>query len=202
MKKNVIRPAAALFASCLAAATMTACDGSASGSTSETVHLGAILPLTGDFSTYGGPLKQAAQLAVDRVNDAGGIEVDGKSYEIDLKVYDDATAPEKNIPQIFPQAVLRDQDPLLITAWNSANVAPFLKDNPVPVIDVLAATLEPPVNSLDDNIFLLRPYTPDIIPGVGAYLSDKFKVAKMAYLGPADRPRQRDLARQGRAVPG
>jgi branched-chain amino acid transport system substrate-binding protein len=184
MKKNLFRPAAALTAGCMAAAMLTACGGATGGSTSDTVRLGAILPLTGDFSTYGGPLKQAAELAVERVNEAGGIEVDGKSYDVELEVYDDATAAEKNIPQIFSQAVLRDQAPLLITAWNSANVAPFLEDNPVPVIDVLAATYEPPVNSLNENIFLLRPYTPDIIPGVGTYLSKEYKVEKMAYLGP------------------
>jgi branched-chain amino acid transport system substrate-binding protein len=184
MKKNLTRRVAALLGGGVAAATLAACGGASTGASGDTVQIGAILPLTGDFSTYGGPLKQAAELAVDRVNEAGGIEIDGKSYQVKLKVYDDATAPEKNIPQIFPQAVLRDQSPLLITAWNSANVAPFLEDNPVPVIDVLAATLEPPVNSLDENIFLLRPYTPDIVPGVGAYLARDFKVKKMAYLGP------------------
>lgn len=182
MTRNLTRKAA-LLALCVASTALTACGSGASAS-GDTVTIGAILPLTGDFSTYGGPLKQAAEMAVDRVNDDGGIKVDGKSYDLKLKVYDDATAPEKNIPQIFPQAVLRDRDPLLITAWNSANVAPFLKDNPVPVIDVLAATLEPPVNSLDDNIFLLRPYTPDIIPGVPHYLAEKHHVKKMAYLGP------------------
>jgi len=184
MIKRLLRPAAAGLSGCLAAVTLVGCGAASGGGSSDTVHLGAVLPLTGDFSTYGGPLKQAVELAVERVNADGGVQVDGESYEIDLKVYDDATAPEKNIPQIFPQAVLRDQNPLLITAWNSANVAPFLKDNPVPVIDVLAATFEPPVNSLDDNVFLLRPYTPDIIPGVGAYLSEQFGVNKMAYLGP------------------
>lgn len=182
MKKPPLRTSAAVAACCLLTTTLAACN--ASGSGSETVKVGAILPLTGDFSTYGGPLKQAAELAVERVNDAGGIEVDGTSYELELEVYDDATAPEKNIPQIFPQAVMRDQAPLLITAWNSANVEPFLEDNPVPVIDVLAATYEPPVNSLNENIFLLRPYTPDIIPGVGEYLSSEYDVSKMAYLGP------------------
>jgi ABC-type branched-subunit amino acid transport system substrate-binding protein len=88
------------------------------------------------------------------------------------------------MPSLFPQAVLRDGSPLLIAAWNSANIAPFLEDNPVPVIDVLAATYDPPVNSLDSNIFLLRPYTPDIVPGVGQFLADRPGAKSIAFLGP------------------
>jgi branched-chain amino acid transport system substrate-binding protein len=183
MKTQRIKLVAAIAAASLTSVGLAACGQGGEGG-SETVTIGAVLPITGGFSTYGGPLKQAAELAVDRVNEAGGIEIDGSKYTVKLKVYDDATTPEKSIPNIFPQAVLRDQVPVLMTAWNSANVAPFLKDNPVPVIDVLAATLEPPVNSLDKNIFLLRPYTPDIVPGVGNYLAEQFKVKKMAYLGP------------------
>jgi branched-chain amino acid transport system substrate-binding protein len=148
------------------------------------VTIGAILPLTGDFATYGGPIRQAADLAVERVNEAGGVTIGDRSYELKLRIYDDGTTPEKSMPSLFPQAVLRDESPLLITAWNSANVAPFLEDNPVPVIDVLAATYDPPVNSLDPDIFLLRPYTPDIIPGVGQFLADRFQAKTIAFLGP------------------
>ncbi|MGV9799838.1 ABC transporter substrate-binding protein [Mycobacterium sp. NPDC003449] len=146
--------------------------------------IGAVLPLTGDFATYGGPIRQAADLAVERINNSGGITIGGRSHDLRLRVYDDGTTPEKSMPSLFPQAALRDESPLLIAAWNSANIAPFLEDNPVPVIDVLAATYDPPVNSLDPNIFLLRPYTPDIVPGVGQYLNDRYHAKTIAFLGP------------------
>lgn len=180
MSNRVRRSFAALTAAALGVAALTACGGP---SDSE-VNLGAILPITGTYSTYGGPIRQAAEMAVERVNDSGGITVNDKTYTLKLQVYDDATTPAKSLPSVFPQAVLRDHSPLLIAAWNSANIAPFLKDNPVPVIDVLAATYEPPVNSLDDNIFLLRPYTPDIIPGVGHYLADNYNAKRIAFIGP------------------
>lgn len=164
----------------IGAAGVTGC-----GSNDESVvTIGAILPLTGDFATYGGPIRQAADLAVERVNESGGITIGGQARELRLRVYDDGTTPEKSIPSLFPQAVLRDGSPLLITAWNSANIAPFLEDNPVPVVDVLAATYDPPVNSLDPNIFLLRPYTPDIVPGVGQFLADHYQAKSIAFLGP------------------
>ncbi len=180
MRNRLRSVAVAITSVCVGAALVAGC----STRDQSTVTIGAILPLTGDFATYGGPIKQAADLAVERVNQAGGVTIGDRSYPLKLRVYDDGTTPEKSIPSIFPQAVLRDGSPLLIAAWNSANIAPFLEDNPVPVIDVLAATYDPPVNSLDPNIFLLRPYTPDIVPGVGQFLSDRYRAKTIAFLGP------------------
>ncbi|MDV3126982.1 ABC transporter substrate-binding protein [Mycobacterium sp. 21AC1] len=180
MTRRLRSIASAMVSVCVGAAAVAGC-----GATDDSaVTVGAVLPLTGDFATYGGPIRQAADLAVERVNASGGIRIGDRNYDLKLRVYDDATTPEKSMPSLFPQAVLRDGSPLLITAWNSANIAPFLEDNPVPVIDVLAATYDPPVNSLDPNIFLLRPYTPDIVPGVGQYLADHYHAKTIAFLGP------------------
>lgn len=181
MRSTLSRLVAGASAALLAVG-LAACGGGGDG----TVKIGAILPMTGSYSTYGGPLKQAAELAVERVNDQGGIKVGGTSHKVALKVYDDGTAYEKNIPQVFPQAVLRDRVPFLITAWSTYNVAPLLKSNPVPTVDVLAATWQPPVTSGDDHVFLLRPFTPDIIPGVPAYMQSKYQAKRIAYIGPDD----------------
>ncbi|WP_079127387.1 ABC transporter substrate-binding protein [Streptomyces sp. TP-A0874] len=181
MRSRLSRVAAAVAAAGL---LLSACGGSGGGAEGDTVKLGAILPLTGSFATYGKPLQQAAELAVERVNAAGGITVDGKAHKVELAVYDDGTAYAKNIPQVFSQAVLREQVPFLITAWSTYNVAPLLKANPVPTVDVLAATWQPSVTDLDDHIFLLRPFTPDIIPGVPAYMKKNYKADRIAYIGP------------------
>lgn len=178
---NQLRRVCAALAACVFATLMIA---GCAGRSGDEVNIGAILPLTGDFSTYGGPIRQAADMAVQQVNAAGGVAIGNKHYPIKLRVYDDGTTPAKSMSSLFPQAVLRDHSPLLISAWNSANIAPFLADNPVPVIDVLAATYDPPVNTLNKNIFLLRPFTPDIIPGVGHYLSEKFHAKRIAFIGP------------------
>jgi branched-chain amino acid transport system substrate-binding protein len=183
--RSTLFKVAASAAAALLAVGLTACGNAGPGG-DGTVKIGAILPLTGSFSTYGGPLRQAAELAVERVNAAGGIVVDGTAHQVSLAVYDDGTAYEKNIPQVFPQAVLRDQVPFLITAWSTYNVAPLLKANPVPTVDVLAATWQPPVTDGDDHIFLLRPFTPDIVPGVPAYMRQNYQAKRIAYIGPDD----------------
>src|SRR5262245_61492127 len=131
--RSTLFKATAAAAAALLAVGLAACGSGGSGG-DGTVKIGAILPLTGSFSTYGGPLRQAAELGVERVNAAGGIVVDGTAHQVELAVYDDGTAYEKNIPQVFPQAVLRDRVPFLITAWSTYNVAPLLKSNPVPTV--------------------------------------------------------------------
>jgi ABC-type branched-subunit amino acid transport system substrate-binding protein len=178
----------AIAAAALLAMGLSACGsgGGGGGGGGDTVKIGAILPLTGAYATYGKPLRQAAELAVERVNAAGGITAGGTAHKVELAVYDDGTAYAKNIPQVFPQAVLQDQVPFLITAWSTYNVAPLLKADPVPTVDVLAATWQPPVTDLDDHIFLLRPFTPDIIPGVPAYMKKNYDAKRIAYIGPDD----------------
>jgi ABC-type branched-subunit amino acid transport system substrate-binding protein len=37
------------------------------------IKIGTLLPLTGDLAAYGGPMQDAAQLAVKQVNESGGV---------------------------------------------------------------------------------------------------------------------------------
>lgn len=67
MKKTFRFLAAALVVMMLAM-TMAGC-----GSTSNEIVIGVTGPLTGDASTYGQSVVNAAQLAVDEINEAGGV---------------------------------------------------------------------------------------------------------------------------------
>ena len=51
-----------------------------SSSSGDTIKIGYVSPLTGDAATYGEPMYKAAQLAVDEINNNGGI--DGKNIEL------------------------------------------------------------------------------------------------------------------------
>lgn len=64
---------------------LVACNGQNGGNSNEdSVKIGAIGPLTGDVSIYGTSAMKGAELAVDEINEAGGIL--GK--EIDWTLYD------------------------------------------------------------------------------------------------------------------
>ena len=55
----------------------------------ETLKIGAIVTLSGPGSPWGQAMKNAAELAADKVNAGGGLEVAGKKYKVELVPYDD-----------------------------------------------------------------------------------------------------------------
>lgn len=56
--------------------------------------IGGMGPLTGDYSAYGKGVQNAAQIAVDEINAAGGVTVNGKNYTLELFFEDDMTDAE------------------------------------------------------------------------------------------------------------
>lgn len=65
-----------------------------SGSTGEkTLKIGASGPLTGDYAQYGNGVKNGAQLAIDEINAAGGIN----GVKLELNMQDDEGDPEKAV---------------------------------------------------------------------------------------------------------
>lgn len=59
----------------------------------EPIRIGAVLPLTGTFSVYGEQALKGAQLAVEQINQQGGIE----NRQIELIVRDNNTDPAKTV---------------------------------------------------------------------------------------------------------
>lgn len=71
----------------------TACTAGPGGS-DEPITIGATLPLTGPLQAFGTSLQAGYQLAVDEVNEAGGISIDGDSREVELVVQDNASTSD------------------------------------------------------------------------------------------------------------
>ncbi len=73
-------------------ATLVGCGNS--GSTSGNVFkIGGIGPTTGDAASYGTAVKNGIQIAVDEINEAGGIN----GYQIEYKFEDDECDAEKSV---------------------------------------------------------------------------------------------------------
>ncbi len=62
----------------------------AAGGGGDVIKVGGIGELTGDIPAVGASFKNAAEMAVKEVNDAGGLEVGGKKYKIELVMEDNA----------------------------------------------------------------------------------------------------------------
>lgn len=83
MKKGYLIFGIILIASML----LSACGG---GAKADTIKVGVIAELTGDIPAVGASSKNAAEIAVKEVNDAGGLTVGGKTYKIEMFVEDNA----------------------------------------------------------------------------------------------------------------
>ncbi|CAN5178151.1 ABC transporter substrate-binding protein [soil metagenome] len=55
----------------------------------EVLRIGAHVTLSGPGAVWGNAMKNSAELVVDKVNAAGGLEVGGKKYKVEIVAYDD-----------------------------------------------------------------------------------------------------------------
>lgn len=58
------------------------------------IRIGVIAPLTGDYAEVGALAKSTAEMAVQEVNDAGGLEIGKRKYTVVLVVEDNQSTPE------------------------------------------------------------------------------------------------------------
>ncbi|MEQ9327707.1 MAG: ABC transporter substrate-binding protein [Rhodospirillales bacterium] len=122
----------------------------------EPVRIGMIAGLTGRSADIGEASRNAVQLAVTEINNAGGI--DGRTVE--MFVRDDANNPEAGA------AAVRELHGLKVDAIIGPNVS-SIAEGMLPVIDELKVlTLSPTVSSVvfagrDDNFFRINWTTSD-----------------------------------------
>ena len=85
----------------------------------DTIKVGLIVELTGDMPGVGASSKNAAQLAVNEQNSAGGISIGGKPYQIELVVEDNASKAEQSVAAVNK---LITQDNVLATVGPNASL--------------------------------------------------------------------------------
>jgi len=83
----------------------------------DVIRLGMYMPLTGNSSTLGNGSYEAAQLAVKRINDAGGLL--GK--QVELICYDDQSSTEQAVKNVT-RLIQEDQVQGLIGSLHSGNI--------------------------------------------------------------------------------
>lgn len=94
-KRRTLTAIAALAAGSLMLAGCSAGGGSNGGEGGDSVIIGASLPLTGALQAFGTSLELGYQQAIDEVNAAGGIEIDGEKRTLELVVQDNASNGDK-----------------------------------------------------------------------------------------------------------
>lgn len=115
--------------------------GACGPSAPQTIKIGLNAELTGNIPVVGESCKNAALLAVKEVNDAGGLEVGGKKYKIELVIEDNEDKAES--------AAAAAQK--LATAGVLAMIGPNASRNAIPAAEVAESSGMPMISPWSTN---------------------------------------------------
>jgi len=107
--------------SVLAVAAMIFFPGCGNNSGSPTVKIGLIAEISGQIPAVGASCRNAALLSVKQINDAGGIDLGGKKYLIQLLVEDSASKADQ--AAVVTQKLITQDNVLAIIGPNSSGNA-------------------------------------------------------------------------------
>jgi branched-chain amino acid transport system substrate-binding protein len=161
----------------IAVPTLTSCGGGA-----KTIKIGLDVPMTGDIAYVGTQSQRAAEMMVADVNDAGGLDVGGVKYTLELIVEDNESKAES---ATAAATKLITQDEVL------AIIGPQSSKQAVPTGEVCNENETPMISpwSTNPNTTLNRPWVfracfldPFQGPVVANFVTNEFGFTKAAVL--------------------
>lgn len=180
--KTIRRAKPILFAMAVTAFGM----GSAAA---DEIRLGFIGPLTGQIAELGQAMQNAAQLAVDQANEAGGVEIGGDTYTLTLSNGDtEGTVAERAVAAV-QRLIQFDQVEGMVGNAISTNVLaeiPIIQNFRVPYINSVGKAVSIPERIAAENltyVFQLSPTNDDLVSSHGAFIKEYFSPAKIAFIG-------------------
>ncbi|MEQ8441923.1 MAG: amino acid ABC transporter substrate-binding protein [Alphaproteobacteria bacterium] len=127
----------------VAAAAMTMASAPAvSKVEGNTIYLGSAISLTGRYSTNGIHTQNGYELAAQLINDAGGVEVGGESYQIEIVYYDDESTPARGA-QLAERLISQDGIQFMLGPYSSGltkAIAPVTEQHGVPMVEAEGAS--------------------------------------------------------------
>ena len=85
----------------------------------DTITIGSAISITGKYSTNGVHASRGYDIAVKRINEMGGVTVNGKKYKLKVKYYDDESTPLRTA-QLFERLIKQDGVKFLLGPYSSA----------------------------------------------------------------------------------
>jgi branched-chain amino acid transport system substrate-binding protein len=127
------------------------------------LRIGILFPFTGDLSDFGEPFRQAAELAVDEINAAGGVN----GQPIELVQGDSATSPQQAVEEARRLIELEGVSAIVGPA-GSGETLPVAESvtGPAGVLEVTMSATSPALTIAKDNDFLFRTVISDAAQGI------------------------------------
>ncbi len=166
----------------LAAVGLAAWAGSALAQQAKPIKLGQIIPMTGEAAESGKYHKQGAEIAVDKINAAGGVK--GRKLQIVLE--DDQTTNPGGVAAL--QKLLEDKEiPMILGSIRSTQVQamlPTINEAKIPV--AIGGTNYGLTHSGSQWVFRFRPHDGMSAKVVAKFLVEDLKQKKVAIIHASD----------------
>ncbi|WP_421866401.1 amino acid ABC transporter substrate-binding protein [Parvibaculum sp.] len=131
-----------MFSSLLLGAALVL-GGAAQAEDTGTIRLGAAVSLTGKYSSNGAFTRNGYDLAVKRINEEGGVTVEGKPYKLEIVYYDDESTPARGA-QLVERLIQQDGVKYLLGPYSSGlteAIAPVTEKYGVPMVEANGAAV-------------------------------------------------------------
>jgi branched-chain amino acid transport system substrate-binding protein len=108
----------------------------------DKIILGSAISITGKYSQEGKNAKDGYDFAVKRINDAGGVKVNGKTYKFEVKYYDDESTPARTA-QLLERIINQDGIKFVLGPYGSGPTkaaAPVTEKYKIPMVEAEGAS--------------------------------------------------------------
>lgn len=108
----------------------------------DTITLGSAISLTGKYSSNGEHTQRGYDIAIEKINEMGGVEVDGKKYKLDVIYYDDESTPARGA-QLVERLVNQDGVQYMLGPYSSGltkAIAPVTEKYGIPMVEAEGAS--------------------------------------------------------------
>lgn len=159
-----------LLAGAMLASSFTGCSGKASSSDEKTLLIGGTGPLTGDYATYGISVQEGAQIAVDEINEKGGVN----GYTVKLEVEDDQADPQQAV-QAYAKLMDNGMNLSLGSTTSGACVALVKEAKEDGIVTMTPSASQKEATAFDNNFRVCF-----LDPDQGTYSADFIKENNLA----------------------
>ena len=159
-----------LLAGAMLASSFTGCSGKASSSDEKTLLIGGTGPLTGDYATYGISVQKGAQIAVDEINEKGGVN----GYTVKLEIEDDQADPQQAV-QAYAKLMDNGMNLSLGSTTSGACVALVKEAKEDGIVTMTPSASQKEATAFDNNFRVCF-----LDPDQGTYSADFIKENNLA----------------------
>ena len=149
---------------------------------SETIIIGINAPMTGDIPKVGEGTKFAAEMWLEDINEAGGLEVGGKTYQVELVVEDNESKAE-SATKANTKMITQDEVLVIVGPQSSKQAVPaggVANDNETPMVSPWSTN---PNTTLDRPWVFRTPFLdPFQGPVAAKFVTEEFGFEKAAVL--------------------